>query len=484
MDSGRPRRRDRFAALRHVFLLVVAAVLLLCPAGAFAQPAVLLAAGDIASCAVDGDELTARILDRQAGTVAVLGDASQTDGSAASFAHCYAPTWGRHKRRTRPAPGNHDYGQPGPAPYSASAYFAYFGARAGPPGRGYYSYDRGAWHIVSLNSNCMVVSCAAGSAQVRWLRNDLAAHPADCTLAYWHHPRFSSGRRAQLERVEPFWAALYEAGADIVLSGHDHIYERFAPQTPIGDLNPAYGIREFVVGTGGFGHKRINAVRPLSRVRNSKTFGVLKLTLRSGSYGWRFLPVPGSTFTDTGSGVCHATQADTTPPSARITLPAHGAVVAGAQTLAADASGEPARVDFLIGQAAVATDRTEPFAVEWDTTRMADGLRMLRTRAVDAAGNATTTAPRPIVIDNHLPDTTIRRGPPAITRTNTQVLYFVSEPGATFKCSLNRSRPRPCTSPKSYSNLAPGRKVFLVRARDAAGRVERFPAQRIWRIVR
>ena len=218
-------------------------------------------------------------------------------------------------------------------------------------------------------------------------------------------------------------------------------------------------------------------------MRNSKTFGILKLTLVSGGYSWRFLPVPGSTLADAGSGVCHAAQADTTPPSAPITLPAPGAVIAGDQTLNANANGEPARVDFLIGQTVVATDTTEPFAVQWDTTRIADGRRTLRTRAVDAAGNATTHS-RPIVIDNHLPDTTIRKGPPAVVRTNRPVLYFVSEPGATFKCSLNRSKPKPCTSPKTYSNLAPGRKVFLVRARDAAGRVERIPARHVWQIIR
>jgi hypothetical protein len=390
------------AALRQVSWLVLAGVVLLYPAVASTQTAVLLAAGDVASCRGDGDERTARILDGHAGTVAVLGDVSQTDGSAASYTRCYAPTWGRHKRRTRPAPGNHDYGQPGPAPYSARAYFDYFGALAGPRGRGYYSYEHGTWHIVSLNSNCMVVSCAAGSAQVRWLRRDLALHPAGCTLAYWHHPRFSSGRREQLERTEPLWAALYEAGAEIVLSGHDHIYERFAPQTPIGDLNAAYGIREFVVGTGGFGHKRINAVRPLSKARDSKTFGVLKLRLLPDRYRWRFLPVRGSTFTDAGTGSCHPAQADTTPPSVRITAPAPGAVIAGDQMLTADVGGEPARVDFLVGQTVVATDTTEPFAVQWDSTSVPDGRRTLRARAVDAAGNAATDL-RVMVIDNRLP---------------------------------------------------------------------------------
>ncbi len=205
------------------------------PSAAVAQTSVLLAAGDVAACTGDGDELTAQILDVNPGTVAVIGDVSQTDGSMASYVDCYDPTWGRHKARTRPAPGNHDYRTPG-----AAAYYAYFGELAGPAGLGYYSYDLGDWHIVTLNSNCSFVSCAEGSAQEQWLRADLAAHPAACTLAYWHHPRFSSGRSPQIEWTAPFWDALYEAGAEIVLAGHDHLYERFAPQTPIGDPNPAY----------------------------------------------------------------------------------------------------------------------------------------------------------------------------------------------------------------------------------------------------
>ena len=392
----------------------------------------------MASCTVDGDEQTAQILDGQSGTIAVVGDVSQTDGSMASFTDCYEPTWGRHKARTRPAPGNHDYRTPGAAPY-----YEYFGAAAGPPGQGWYSYDLGAWHIVSLNSNCLFVDCEAGSPQEQWLRADLAAHPAACTLAYWHHPRFSSGRPLQIEELEPLWAALYEAGAEIVLSGHDHIYERFAPQTPIGDPSPAYGIREFIVGTGGFGHSGLQPVPlPLSTVRNNDTLGVLRLTLDPTGYAWTFLPVAGATFSDSGIGVCHDAQADVTPPTTDLTLPSPDVVVSGLQMLAADAFDGPlnaARVDFLIGQTIVATDTTRPFAFQWDTTSIPDGARILKARGVDAAGNASTSA-RGIVIDNADPDTTITNGPTGTVRTYAPVFYLRSEPGATFTLLARRPR--------------------------------------------
>ncbi len=205
---------------------------------------VLVAAGDIASCSSSGDEATAALLDQLPGTVATLGDNAYPDGAASDFADCYDPTWGRHKARTRPSPGNHDYHTPG-----ASGYYAYFGESAGPSGQGYYSYDVGDWHIVSLNSN---EDMTAGSAQEQWLRADLAASAKLCTLAYWHHPRFSSGTLlGGYSATEPLWQALYDHDADVVLAGHEHNYERFAPQTPAGVADPARGIRAFVVGTGG-----------------------------------------------------------------------------------------------------------------------------------------------------------------------------------------------------------------------------------------
>jgi hypothetical protein len=261
----------------------------------------LAAAGDIASCSSTGDEATANLLDEIKGTVATLGDNAYSSGTSAEFASCYAPSWGRHRSRTRPAPGNHDYLTPG-----AAGYFGYFGAAAGDPAKGYYSYDLGTWHIVVVNSNCSAVGgCAAGSAQERWVRADLAAHRTRCALAYWHHPRFSSGPHGGDPMMQPIWQALYARGADVVLSGHDHDYERFAPQTPSGAPDSRRGIREFVVGTGGYSHYATRTPAANSQVRNGDTYGVLKLTLKATSYQWKFVPEAGKTFSDSGTGSCH-----------------------------------------------------------------------------------------------------------------------------------------------------------------------------------
>lgn len=259
---------------------------------------ILVGAGDIADCDLDGDEQTARLLDSIPGTVFTAGDNAYGSGTVSEFARCYGPGWGRQRARTRPAPGNHDYSTSAGAPY-----YAYFGAQAGEPGLGYYSYDLGAWHMISLNSN---IRMRAGSAQETWLRADLAATRAKCVLAYWHHPRFSSSDgHGNDPSTMPLWRALYDFGADIVLGGHDHTYERFAPQTPDGRADPERGIREFVVGTGGADHYGFNAPEPNSEVRNGDTWGVLKLTLLPDAYRWQFVPVAGKTFSDSGSGRCH-----------------------------------------------------------------------------------------------------------------------------------------------------------------------------------
>jgi len=196
--------------------------------------------------------------------------------------------------------GNHEYQTAG-----APGYYGYFGAAAGDPAKGYYSYNMGAWHVVVLNSNCTIVSCAAGSTQEQWLRADLAANPTTCTLAYWHHPRFSSGGHGNDTTVAPFWQALYDTNADLVLNGHEHEYERFAPQNPSAVADTARGIRELIVGTGGKNETAFGTVQANSEVRMTGTFGVLKLTLRATGYDWQFLPEAGKTFTDSGSGVCH-----------------------------------------------------------------------------------------------------------------------------------------------------------------------------------
>jgi hypothetical protein len=265
---------------------------------------VLIAVGDVAKCSSSGDEATGALVDGMDGTVALLGDNVYEDGTLAQFRDCFEPSWGRHKARTRPAPGNHEYRTPG-----AAGYYAYFGDAAGDPAKGYYSYDLGDWHIIVLNSNrsCDDPSCARGSPQEQWLRADLAANSKRCTLAYWHHPRFNSGaEHGNSSAVAPFWEALYEAGADVVLAGHEHVYERFAPQTPSAAADPARGIRQFTVGTGGRSHYSFRSTpRANSEVREGDTYGVLKLTLKADGYDWQFVPVAGRTFTDAGSGVCH-----------------------------------------------------------------------------------------------------------------------------------------------------------------------------------
>jgi acid phosphatase type 7 len=274
----------------------------------------IAAAGDIACDPGDsefddgqGDGLSCRQLatsDLLVGegyaAVLALGDIQYEDGAYAKFLASYGPSWGRVKSITRPVPGNHEY-QSG----RAVGYFRYFGAVAGLTAKGYYSFDLGGWHLVALNSNCSAVGgCGAGSPQEEWLRADLAAHRAFCTLAFWHHPRFSSGMHGSDSTYEAFWQALHEANADVVLVGHDHDYERFAPQDASGALDRARGIREFVVGTGGKSLRLFRNVRANSEARAVSTFGILELKLGAAAYGWRFRPAVGS-FTDSGSAACH-----------------------------------------------------------------------------------------------------------------------------------------------------------------------------------
>jgi acid phosphatase type 7 len=262
---------------------------------------ILVGAGDIATCARSGDEATAKLLDSISGTVFTTGDNAYLSGTPSEFSNCYDPTWGRHKARTKPTVGNHEYNTAG-----ASGYFGYFGSAAGDHKKGYYSYNLGEWHIISLNSMCEKVGgCGATSPMLSWLKNDLAANPNKCTLAYFHHPLFSSGEHGNQTKMRPTWDALYAANADVVLNGHDHSYERFAPQSPSGTLDTARGIREFVVGTGGGSHYSFGTVRANSQVRNATTYGVLKLTLHPTGYEWKFVPETGKTFTDSGVASCH-----------------------------------------------------------------------------------------------------------------------------------------------------------------------------------
>jgi len=250
---------------------------------------VLVGAGDIASCTHPNDTSTANLLDSIPGTVFTTGENAMPSGASTDYTTCYDPTWGRHKARTFPAPGEVDYKTP-----NASGYFGYFGANAGDSTKGYYSYGLGAWHIVVLNSS---LSTAAGSPQEQWLKADLAANPAQCTLAYWHYPMFYSGTSTVRSWLQPLWNDLYAAGAAIVLNAHTRNYERFAPQTPAGVLDTARGIREFVVGTGGLGRWSFYTIAPNSEVR-ALLYGVLKLTLSPGRYSWQFIPIPGTVFSD------------------------------------------------------------------------------------------------------------------------------------------------------------------------------------------
>jgi hypothetical protein len=263
------------------------------------EAAVLLAAGDIASCSSSGDEATAALLDGLPGTIATLGDNAYESGSKTEFTNCFSPSWGKFVSRIRPAPGNHEYQTSG-----AAGYYDYFGRAAGDPAKGYYSYELGSWHVVVLNSNCSKVGgCGAGSAQEKWLRADLAAHPNSCKLAYFHHPLFSSGEHGNNTAIAPLWRALMDYRTTVVLSGHDHDYERFAPQDANGAATPS-GIRQFIVGTGGKSHYPITSVRQNSQVHNDTTYGVLKLTLNPSAYAWEFIPVDGGSFVDVGAESC------------------------------------------------------------------------------------------------------------------------------------------------------------------------------------
>lgn len=265
--------------------------------GPGAGPATVLAAGDIAECGVEGASLTARLLDDLPGTILALGDTAYFQGTPDEYRRCYEPTWGRHKGRTRPIPGNHEYETPG-----AAGYYGYFGDAAAPAAPGFYSLSLGSWHLIALNS---AIPVDQASLQMAWLRGELAA-PSLCTLVFVHHPLFSSGPNAGHPHVRPIWDLLYAMNVDLVLSGDDHMYERFAPQTPGGQADLARGIRLFVLGTGG---ARLYPIGPGPGRANSEirasVWGITRFTLRETGYDWEFIPVEGQTFRDRGSANCH-----------------------------------------------------------------------------------------------------------------------------------------------------------------------------------
>src|SRR5213592_445193 len=347
-----------------------------------ASAAVFVGAGDIGDCKRIGDSLTANLLDGISGTVFALGDNAYPDGTPSDYANCYGPTWGRHKARTRPVPGNHDYNTAG-----AAGYFGYFGAAAGEPGKGYYSFNLGAWHIIALNSS---IAMDAGSAQEQWLRADLAAHPALCTLAFWHHPLFSSSTIAVAAAAEATWQDLYDAGAELIINGHHHDYERFAPQTAAGVADAAHGIREFVVGTGGGeGLFPFGATAANSEVKDNETFGVLKLTLRADGYDWQFIPIPGKTFRDSGSGTCHdrpgSPPAENQPPTAGFTSSCSGLPCTFTST-SSDPDGTIASWRWTFGDGASSTEQNPTH------TYQAGGTYTVNLTVTDDKGATGTTS--------------------------------------------------------------------------------------------
>jgi hypothetical protein len=296
-------------------LAVTALAVLAASAPLFADDPVIAAAGDIACDPLDvgfsgGAGTPTRCRQRATSDLLVgggfdavlaLGDNQYIAGQLADYLLSFDPSWGRVRSILKPVPGNHEYLTP-----DARGYFDYFGAGVGARGRGWYSYDLGTWHLVALNSNCAEVGgCGPGSPQLEWLEAELAAHPRACTLAYWHHPRFSSGLHGDDSSFDAFWETLYRHGADVVLAGHDHEYERFAPQDPDAIPDGDYGIREFVAGTGGMELRPFFAIRENSEVRDDSSFGVLSLRLHPGGYDWRFLPAAGDAFTDSGTATCH-----------------------------------------------------------------------------------------------------------------------------------------------------------------------------------
>jgi acid phosphatase type 7 len=280
------------------------------------DPLTIVAAGDIACdprnplfnatlgvgrwCRASAVGKTIRALDPS--TVLVLGDAQYDDGRLSAFRSSYHLSWGAFRGRTRAVPGNHEYWTGSPR-----GFFDYFGDAAGPRGKGWFAFSLGSWRVIGLNSNCTIVGCGVGSPQHDWLRDELQRSAADCTVAFLHHALASSGPHGDDPLMgHALWRLLYLNGVDVALTAHDHLYERFVPMAPDLHVDKAFGIRTFVVGTGGAQHYEVEHVQPNSVVRNDDSFGVISMTLRPSSYRWQFVPSAGGTFTDLGTGECHA----------------------------------------------------------------------------------------------------------------------------------------------------------------------------------
>jgi hypothetical protein len=477
------------------------ACLLLVPATAPGQAAdpVIAAAGDIAcdpitDSSFNGGEGTATncrqkhtsnlLVDAGLTAVLALGDTQYSDGTAEEFAGSYDPTWGRVKDITWAAVGNHEYRTP-----DAADYFAYFGSRAGEVGKGYYSFDIGDWHLIALNSMCDEVGgCEAGSAQEQWLRADLAANAdAPCTLAFWHHPLFNSGPNPDApSSITALWQALYDAGADLVLNGHSHAYEPFAPQDPQGNAEPRFGLRQFVVGTGGHSHSLPGPEQrqPNSELRDITQFGVLKLVLHANSYDWTFVTEAGQAF-HSGSAACHGPP-DFAPPETSIVSAPQG-VITQREASFSFASSEPGssftcRLDGPGSTIGPETSCGSPKSY----SGLVDGAYTFSVYAVDAAGNAdSSSATQSFTVDATPPETSITSGPTAATTAREASFEFSSpETDARFECRRNSGNWGACTSPVAYTSLPRDSHTFEVRALDPYGNADSSPASQTWAVER
>ena len=460
---------------------------------------IIAAAGDIACDPADstfqggnGTGLRCRqkytsnlLVNANLAAVLALGDNQYFCGGYQAFVQSYDLSWGRVKSITKPVVGNHEYLTYGgtdctAANAEAAGYFKYFGTAAGNPTQGYYSYNIGAWHLIALNSNCSDVGdCSLGSPQYQWLQSDLAAHPNQCLLAYWHIPLYSSGGRAA-NNTRAFWQLLYNAKADVILNGHDHIYERFAPQDPNGLADSINGIREFIAGTGGANHTSIAASGPMpnSEVINTDTYGVLKLTLHPHSYGWKFVPEAGETFTDSGTNQCHNSGGaiDSTPPTAPSNLSAR-AISTTQIKLSWGASTDKVGVQgYLIFRNGMQIATTSNLSYV-DTKLQPATSYSYSVAAYDGAGNispasnsATATTP---------PDTTAPTAPTKLTArviSSQQVSLSwkaaTDDTGVTGYSVFRNGEPIATTSNTSYSDrfVQPNTQYsYTVVAYDAAG---------------
>ena len=472
---------------------VIACLLLGLAAGpAHAADPVIAAAGDIAcdpagasfnngdgSATLCRQKYTSNLLvGADLSAVLAVGDNQYEDGTLAQFQGSYDPSWGRVKSITRPVIGNHEYH------ISPDGYFDYFngvGSAIGPAGergKGYYSFDVGAWHLVALNSMCdQVGGCGAGSPQEQWLRADLAANAAaSCTLAYWHHPLYNSGPDGNyfdtVWNTAGLWQALYESGAELVFSGHSHAYERFGPQDGAGHADAQYGVRQFIVGTGGKSLGNNGTTQPNSQLRDNTQYGVVKLVLHPNGYDFAFVNDSGAT-TDLGSSSCHGNR----PPDTSISSGPSGRVNTTSPSFSF-ASSEPGSTFRCTLNGPGSTIGTETSCSSPQPySGLANGAYTFSVYAVDAGGTADATpATRSFTVDTVAPDTSITS---ASVKKNSATFSFTStEAGSRFTCRLDTGSPVSCTSPRTYSGLSAGQHTFAVFATDVAGNADTSPATR------